>query len=123
MYTQNIKELEESQNSVISQWKAKLLNGIVKGYINTEDSISYTCVMGNFDKESGLNFAQDLANSMNINIIINRIESWYATEDSVLHLNYDINTNNIKNDTPILASPYDMYGVKITPQLSKKLKI
>lgn len=125
MNTQNIKELEESQNYVISQWQATLLTGIVNGTPNTEDSIQYTSIMGNFDKDSGLKFAQELANTMNINILVNRIESWYAKEEAVIHLVYDIDTKNIKPDLPVQANKNidNRYGIKVIPELSRKLKM
>lgn len=125
MNTQNIKELEESQNSVISQWQATLVNGIFDGYVNTEDSMPFTIIMGKFDKESGLKFAQELANTMNISIFLNRIESWFAKEESALHLIYNIDPNHINNNIPVIANPNidDRYGVNIVPQLSKKLKL
>lgn len=125
MYTQNINELENSQNSIIMQWHAKLLTGIMKGKVNTEDSFPYVTIVGNFNKETGLKFAQDLANAMDINIFINRIETWYAQEDSMLHLMYDINPTNIKANEPVTphSNIDEIYGIKIVPQLSPKLKM
>lgn len=125
MNTQNINELENSQNSVLKNHNATLLKGIVKGYVNTEDSIPFTTIMGKFDKDGGVKIAQDLANAMDINILINRIETWYLKEESVLHLIYDIKPNYNDANQPVLEYPNldERYGIKIIPQLSKKLKM
>lgn len=125
MNTQNIKELENSQNKIVQKYEATLLTGIVKGYINTEDSIPTTTVLGKFDKQSGLEFAQQLANAMDINVLVNRIETWYAKDESVLHLIYDIKANYTNDNQPIPTnqSMDERYGVKVSPQISKKLKM
>lgn len=98
---------------------------IAKGYVNTEDGMPFTTIMGKFDKQDGLKIAQDLSNAMNINILLNRIETWYLKEESVLHLIYDIKPNYNNTNQPVPAYPNleERYGVKISPQLSKKLKM
>jgi hypothetical protein len=125
MNTKNIKQLEESQNTTATNWKATVLTGISNGCVNTEDSIPSASIMGNFTKENASNFVQELADAMSINIRLNRIESWYASEDSVIYIMYDIEPSNIVDNVPVIANPNldDKYGIKITPQLGKKLKM
>lgn len=73
--TKNIVELETAFNQVMSKWNLSVYSGISNGRLKLEDSLPWFEVYGSLPKSKAKEVVQDLANELNIKVLLNRSES------------------------------------------------
>lgn len=125
MNTKNIAGLEEAFNAVAEKWKVQVYSGIKNGYVNREDGLPWFEVSGTFDKTTARQFIQDLANTMNIRVLFNRL-TCYPNEDvicGVLDINPDVAKQKGPNEivpnftnSPGLEASMNDYGQEFLPK-------
>lgn len=128
-----LKELEIAQNKTIQEFgftKSRFSGGIMGNRIYLQDSLPWLEVQGNMSIQEAQVFAQTLSNTMNINILLNRLET-DNTGDSVLYLVLDIDPKRVQENYPVPAYSEDkkcaeymkQYGNIFYPKEVRKLKI
>jgi hypothetical protein len=123
--TKNISELQDAFNSVMAKWNLSVLSGIQNHRLKLEDSLPWFEVYGNLPKSQAKLIVQDLANQLNINVLLNRAEfrSGELTVYGVLDVNPDFFDEHgptealpAYSDVPDVAEFMEDYGKVFKPQ-------
>jgi hypothetical protein len=101
--TKNIVELEQAFNRVMSKWNLGVLNGIVGSRLKLEDGLPWFEVYGNLAKSKAKEVVQDLANEMNIKVLLNRSES--RSGELTIYGAFDVNPNVLDEQGAGVALP------------------
>lgn len=122
--TKTLSELVAAQNSVLKKHNLSLIKGISQNHIGLEDGIPWIEAEGNLTKAKAKQFAQELADAMNIRVIFNRLDNFGHGEGCV-HVLLDISpddTHLVSNksipansDDPDAAEFMEDYGNVIYP--------
>jgi hypothetical protein len=112
--TQNIVELQDSFNQVVSQWKAQgaishVEYGISNHDVKLEDGLPWIEIEGKFTKTSAKKLIKELAEQMNIGVLFNRLESWSDCDTlyGVMDIHPDILRDNKDMAVPSYSSDPD----------------
>lgn len=127
--TKTFIQLEDAQNATIEKFGLNFSMGIKNGHIDLEDGLPWLEVTGKINKTTAKQFAQEIADSMNIRVLYNRLES-FSGNDSSLHLVMDFSSNAQKipadEAIPVYSDDPDAiefmldYGKEIFPKGYKK---
>ncbi len=101
--TKNIVELEAAFNKVMSKWNLGVYSGIVASRIKLEDSLPWFEVYGELPKSNAKKIVQDLANEMNIKILLNRYE--VRSGELTIYGVFDIDNNVLDAQGPTVPLP------------------
>lgn len=101
--TKNIVELEAAFNKVMSKWNLGVYSGIVGGDVKLEDSLPWFEVYGELPKSKAKQIVQDLANEMNIKVLLNRYE--VRSKELTIYGVFDINNDFLKANGPSVPLP------------------
>ena len=127
--TKTFIQLEDAQNATIEKFNLNFSTGIKNGHVDLEDGLPWLEVNGKINKTIAKQFAQELADTMNIRILYNRLEA-DSIDDACLHLVMDFSPDAGKfakdeaipaNSTdPDAAEFMEDYGREIFPKGYKK---
>lgn len=123
--TKNIVELEQAFNRVMSKWNLGVYCGIVGSRLKLEDSLPWFQVYGQLPKPKAKEIVQDLANELNIKVLLNRSES--RSGELTVYGVFDVNPNVLDelgvsaplpafSDDPEVAEFMEDYGKIYTPK-------
>jgi hypothetical protein len=101
--TKNIVELEQAFNRVMSKWNLVVLDGIVGSRLKLEDGLPWFEVYGSLAKVKAKEVVQDLANEMNIKVLLNRSES--RSGELTIYGAFDVNPNVLDEQGAGVALP------------------
>lgn len=101
--TKNIVELEAAFNKVMSKWNLGVYSGIVGGDVKLEDSLPWFEVYGELPKSKAKQIVQDLANEMNIKVLLNRYE--VRSKELTIYGVFDINNDFLEANGPSVPLP------------------
>lgn len=101
--TKNIVELEAAFNKVMSKWNLGVYSGIVGGDVKLEDSLPWFEVYGAIKKSNVKQVIQDLANEMNIKVLLNRYE--VRSDEVTIYGVFDINNDFLDANGPTVPLP------------------
>lgn len=123
--TKNIVELEKSFNEVVKKWELSVLTGIKDKRLKLEDSLPWFEVYGSLPKAKAKLFVQELANELNIKVLLNRVES--RSGETTIYGVLDVNPEFLDeqgdsvplpaySDNPDTAEFMSDYGKVFTPK-------
>lgn len=123
--TKNIVELEDAFNRVMAKWKLGVYSGIVASRLKLEDGLPWFEVYGSLAKVKAKEVVQDLANEMNIKVLLNRSES--RSGELTIYGAFDVNPDVLDaegagvalpaySDDPDVAEHMKDYGKVFSPK-------
>lgn len=127
--TKNIEELQTAFESVVAKYNLEAFDGIKNRQISLEDRLPWFTLYGNLEEPTAVEVVQDLANEMNIRVLLNRSEVRYQEngKDLTIYGVFDIDYKVlIKNgqkailpafsENPEIADFMNEYGKPFLPQ-------
>lgn len=101
--TKNITELQAAFDRVLANWNLSVMDGIVNCQIKLEDGLPWFTLFGDLPKSAAKKITQDLANELNIRVLLNRSEK--RPNELTVYGVLDIDYNVLKEQGPGVPLP------------------